>query len=158
MPRLCGRALGRGVLIIDETGFLKKGTRSAGVARQYSGTAGRVENCQIGVFLAYASAQGHALIDRELYLPKEWTGSAAAAVPEDIEFATKPRLAQRMIERALTAGSPGCWATRSRPSAAPLAGTARACAGGQGAAVGAGQGAIQVPAKDRPNLWRAGAA
>ena len=66
-----------GVLIIDETGFLKKGTRSAGVARQYSGTAGRVENCQIGVFLAYASAQGHALIDRELYLPKEWTGSAA---------------------------------------------------------------------------------
>ena len=66
-----------GVLIIDETGFLKKGTRSAGVARQYSGTAGRVENCQIGVFLAYASAQGHALIDRELYLPKEGTGSAA---------------------------------------------------------------------------------
>ena len=75
MPRLCGRAPGRGVLIIDETGFLKKGTRSAGVARQYSGTG--VENCQIGVFLAYASAQGHALIDRELYLPKEWTGSAA---------------------------------------------------------------------------------
>jgi SRSO17 transposase len=75
VPRLCGRALGRGVLIIDETGFLKKGTRSAGVARQYSGTG--VENCQIGVFLAYASAQGHALIDRELYLPKEWTGSAA---------------------------------------------------------------------------------
>src|SRR3954467_7171985 len=62
-----------GVLIIDETGFLKKGTQSAGVARQYSGTAGRVENCQIGVFLAYASAKGHALIDRELYLPKEWT-------------------------------------------------------------------------------------
>ena len=99
-----------------------------------------------------------ALIDRELYLPKEWTGSAAAVVPEDIEFATKPRLAQRMIERALTAGSPGCWATRSMATAAPLAGTARACAGGQGAAVGAGQGAIQVPAKDRPNLWRAGAA
>ena len=65
------------MLIIDETGFLKKGTRSAGVARQYSGTAGRVENCQIGVFLAYASGKGHALIDRELYLPKEWTGSAA---------------------------------------------------------------------------------
>jgi SRSO17 transposase len=70
-----------GVLIIDETGFLKKGTRSAGVARQYSGTAGRVENCQIGVFLAYASAKGHALIDRELYLPKEWTGSAAPRPP-----------------------------------------------------------------------------
>src|SRR4051794_5380346 len=99
-----------GVLILDETGFLKKGTRSAGVARQYSGTAGRVENCQIGVFLAYASAQGHALIDRELYLPKEWTDDrarcTAAAVPEAVEFATKPRLAQRMIERALTAGVP----------------------------------------------------
>ena len=102
-----------GVLIIDETGFLKKGTRSAGVARQYSGTAGRVENCQIGVFLAYASGKGHALIDRELYLPKEWTDDrercTAAAVPEDIEFATKPRLAQRMIERALTAGVPVSW-------------------------------------------------
>ena len=102
-----------GVLIIDETGFLKKGTRSAGVARQYSGTAGRVENCQIGVFLAYASAKGHALIDSELYLPKEWTDDrercTAAAVPEAIEFATKPRLAQRMIERALTAGVPVSW-------------------------------------------------
>jgi SRSO17 transposase len=71
-----------GVLIIDETGFLKKGTRSAGVARQYSGTAGRVENCQIGVFLAYARARGHALIDRELYLPKEWTGSVAPRPPD----------------------------------------------------------------------------
>ena len=102
-----------GVLIIDETGFLKKGTRSAGVARQYSGTAGRVENCQIGVFLAYASGKGHALIDRELYLPKEWTDDrercTAAAVPEAVEFATKPRLAQRMIERALTAGVPVSW-------------------------------------------------
>src|SRR4051794_40503486 len=77
VSRLCGRAPGGGVLIIDETGFLKKGTRSAGVARQYSGTAGRVENCQIGVFLAYASGKGYALIDRELYLPKEWTGRAA---------------------------------------------------------------------------------
>jgi len=102
-----------GVLIIDETGFLKKGTRSAGVARQYSGTVGRVENCQIGVFLAYASGKGHALIDRELYLPKEWTDDrercTAAAVPEAVEFATKPRLAQRMIERALTAGVPVSW-------------------------------------------------
>jgi SRSO17 transposase len=70
-----------GVLIIDETGFLKKGTRSTGVARQYSGTAGRVENCQIGVFLAYASAKGHALVDRELYLPKEWIGRAAPQPP-----------------------------------------------------------------------------
>ena len=65
------------VLIVDETGFLKKGTKSAGVARQYSGTAGRIENCQIGVFLAYASGKGHALIDRELYLPKEWAEDPA---------------------------------------------------------------------------------
>src|SRR4051812_43306503 len=79
VSRLCGRAPGGGVLIIDE--FLKKGTRSAGVARQYSGTAGRVENCQIGVFLAYASAKGHALIERELYLPKEWIGGAAPRPP-----------------------------------------------------------------------------
>jgi len=79
-----------GVLIIDETGFLKKGTQSAGVARQYCGTAGRIENCQIGVFLAYASGKGHALIDRELYLPKEWTDDrercTAAAVPEDMDL------------------------------------------------------------------------
>src|SRR3954467_4641527 len=99
-----------GVLVVDETGFLKKGTHSAGVARQYSGTAGRIDNCQIGVFLAYASSKGHALIDRELYLPKEWCEDAdrraAPAVPEAVEFATKPRLAQRMIERALTAGVP----------------------------------------------------
>jgi SRSO17 transposase len=102
-----------GVLIVDETGFVKKGTQSAGVARQYSGTAGRIETCQIGVFLAYASAKGHALIDRDLYLPKEWTDDrercAAAAVPEDVEFATKPRLAQGMIERAITAGVPFSW-------------------------------------------------
>jgi hypothetical protein len=83
-----------------------------------------------------------------------------AAVPEDIEFATKPRLAQRMIERALTAGVPGCWATRSTATAAHLAGTARAVLAVKAPlwALVAGQGAIQVPAKDRPNLWRAGAA
>src|SRR5262249_25851085 len=99
-----------GVLIADETGFLKKGTRSAGVQRQYSGTAGRTENCQIGVFLAYASARGHALIDRELYLPASWTGDRdrcrAAGVPDEVEFATKPRQAQAMIARALAAGGP----------------------------------------------------
>jgi SRSO17 transposase len=82
------------VLIVDETGFLKKGTKSAGVARQYSGTAGRIENCQIGVFLAYASGNGHALIDRELYLPKKWTEDparrAAASIPQEVRFATKP--------------------------------------------------------------------
>jgi SRSO17 transposase len=104
-----------GVLIADETGFIKKGTRSAGVQRQYSGTAGRTENCQIGVFLAYASARGHALIDRELYLPASWAGDrdrcAAAGIPEQVEFATKPRLAQAMLARALEAGVPFAWFT-----------------------------------------------
>src|SRR5205823_11026486 len=84
-----------GVLIVDETGFLKKGTRSAGVQRQYSGTAGRTENCQVGVFLAYASVHGHALIDRELYLPQSWAEDRdrrrAAGIPDDVEFTTKPR-------------------------------------------------------------------
>jgi SRSO17 transposase len=102
-----------GVLIADETGFLKKGTRSAGVQRQYSGTAGRTENCQIGVFLAYASVHGHALIDRELYLPASWTDDrdrcAAAGIPEDIEFAPKARLAQAMLARAIEAGVPFAW-------------------------------------------------
>jgi SRSO17 transposase len=104
-----------GVLIADETGFLKKGIRSAGVQRQFSGTAGRTENCQIGVFLAYASARGHALIDRELYLPASWTEDrdrcAAAGIPGDAEFATKPRLAQAMLARAIEAGVPFAWFT-----------------------------------------------
>jgi len=104
-----------GVLIADETGFIKKGTRSAGVQRQYSGTAGRTENCQIGVFLAYASAHGHALIDRELYLPRSRTEDPdrcqAAGIPGDVEFATKPRLAQAMISRAIAAGVPFAWFT-----------------------------------------------
>jgi SRSO17 transposase len=102
-------------LVIDETGFLKKGTHSVGVKRQYSGTAGRIENCQIGVFLAYASAQGHALIDRELYLPEEWaadvTRRKAARVPAEIEFQTKPELARHMLEDALAAGVPCQWVT-----------------------------------------------
>jgi SRSO17 transposase len=101
------------VLIVDETGFLKKGTKSAGVARQYSGTAGRIENCQIGVFLAYASGTGHALIDRELYLPKEWAEDparrAVAGIPEEVAFATKPALARRMIARAIAADIPFAW-------------------------------------------------
>jgi SRSO17 transposase len=104
-----------GVLIADETGFLKKGTRSAGVQRQYSGTAGRTENCQVGVFLAYASVRGHALIDRELYLPQSWTEDRdrcrAAGIPEETEFASKPRQAQAMISRALAAGVPFAWFT-----------------------------------------------
>jgi SRSO17 transposase len=104
-----------GVLVIDETGFLKKGRHSAGVARQYSGTAGRVDNCQIGVFLAYASARGHALLDRELYLPKEWTQDCArcaqAGIPAARLFATKPALAQRMLEQAFQAGVAAPWVT-----------------------------------------------
>ena len=104
-----------GVLICDETGFLKKGTKSVGVQRQYSGTAGRRENCQIGVFLAYASARGRTFLDRELYLPQEWAADAErrreAGVPEEVEFATKPQLAQRMLERAFAAGVPAAWVT-----------------------------------------------
>ena len=104
-----------GVLIADETGFIKKGTRSAGVQRQYSGTAGRTENCQVGVFLAYASVRGHALIDRELYLPKSWTEDRdrcrEAGIPDETEFATKPQLAQAMISRAIAAGVPFAWFT-----------------------------------------------
>jgi SRSO17 transposase len=99
-----------GVVVIDETGFLKKGRKSVGVQRQYSGTAGRIENCQIGVFLSYASAGGHTLVDRELYLPKSWTDDPQrrreAHVPEGVTFATKPELAQRMLERTLDAGLP----------------------------------------------------
>ena len=104
-----------GVLIADDTGFLKKGARSAGVQRQYSGTAGRTENCQVGVFLAYASVHGHALIDRELYLPRSWTDDTDrcrdAGIPDETEFASKPRLAQAMISRAPQAGVPFAWFT-----------------------------------------------
>jgi len=104
-----------GVLVVDETGFLKKGTRSAGVQRQYSGTAGRVENCQLGVFCAYVTGKGRALIDRELYLPKSWTDDRdrcrEAAVPDDTGFATKPELARLMLGRALDAGVPAAWVT-----------------------------------------------
>jgi SRSO17 transposase len=104
-----------GVLVVDETGFLKKGTKSCGVARQYSGTAGRIENCQIGVFLGYASPRGRALVDRELYLPKEWAGDAdrrkGAGVPKSVPFDTKLVLARRMIDRAVAAGVPAAWVT-----------------------------------------------
>ena len=104
-----------GVLVVDETGFLKKGTTSVGVQRQYSGTAGKVDNCQLGVFLAYASARGRAFIDRELYLPKAWTDDRArcraARVPEQVGFRTKPQLARVMLERALDAGVPASWVT-----------------------------------------------
>jgi SRSO17 transposase len=102
-----------GMLVVDETGDLKKGAASAGVQRQYTGTAGRVENCQVAVFLTYAAPGGHALIDRELYLPESWTCDparcAAAGIPGDVTFATKPQLALRMITRALDAGTPAGW-------------------------------------------------
>lgn len=104
------------VLVVDETGFLKKGLKSVGVARQYSGTAGKVENCQVGVFLAYASARGRAFIDRALYLPEEeWAADTerreAAGVPEEAVFATKGELARQMLERALEAETPASWVT-----------------------------------------------
>src|SRR3954453_14654342 len=102
-----------GVLIVDETGFLKKGRKSCGVARQYSGTAGTTVNCQVGVFLAYASAEGTAFIDRALYLPREWIDDRGrrieAGVPEDTRFATKIELAQRMLGRAFDADVPARW-------------------------------------------------
>jgi len=101
--------------VIDETGFLKKGIHSAGVARQYSGTAGRVENCQIGVFLAYASQHGQTLLDRELYLPKEWMEDRerceGAGIPDDRAFATKPALARQMLARTFAAGVVLAWVT-----------------------------------------------
>lgn len=101
------------VLVVDETGFLKQGKASCGVARQYTGSAGKITNCQIGVFAAYVSGQGHAFIDRALYLPKTWADDparrAAAHVPQEIAFATKPHLARGMIERAIAAGVPFAW-------------------------------------------------
>ncbi|MEV7493035.1 IS701 family transposase [Streptomyces anulatus] len=107
---------GDGVLIVDETGFLKKGLRSAGVQRQNTGTAGRIENAQVGVFLAYASSRGRALIDRRLYLPKHtWCRDpdrrSGSGVPEQVEFATKPRPALQMIEAALDTGYSSSWVT-----------------------------------------------
>src|ERR1700761_9450688 len=98
------------VLVIDETGFLKQGKASCGVARQYTGSAGKITNCQIGVFASYVSCHGHAFIDRALYLPKEWTDDPermkAAHVPDDVSFATKPKIAQAMIGRAIATKVP----------------------------------------------------
>ena len=103
----------KAVLVVDESGFLKKGTCSVGVKRQYSGTAGRIENCQVAVFLGYASCHGRALIDRALYLPEEWAADderrMLAGVPEDVAFATKPKLGRAMLERAVAAGVPCAW-------------------------------------------------
>jgi SRSO17 transposase len=103
------------VLVLDETGFVKKGDRSAGVQRQYTGTAGKQENCQVAVFLAYAAPGGVALVDRDLYLPRSWTDDRArcrtAGVPDEVGFKTKPQLGQAMVERALAARVPFGWVT-----------------------------------------------
>jgi SRSO17 transposase len=103
------------VVVLDETGFLKKGMQSVGVARQYSGTAGRIENCQIGVFLAYVSRRGHTLLDRELYLPKAWADDAArrqrAGIPAPRNFAIKPQLARQMLARVFATDLPVAWVT-----------------------------------------------
>jgi SRSO17 transposase len=103
------------VIVIDETGFLKKGHKSVGVQRQYSGTAGRIENCQVGVFLSYASSRGHVLLDRALYLPKSWTDNQErcreAHVPCEVTFATTSELARRMLQRTLDSGLPVAWVT-----------------------------------------------
>lgn len=104
-----------GVFVADETGFLKKGTKSAGVQRMYSGTAGRIENCQLGVFLTYVSPRGRALIDRELYLPASWTDDrercAEAGIGDEVEFATKPVLVARMLQRLLASDVDVGWFT-----------------------------------------------
>jgi SRSO17 transposase len=101
------------VLVIDETGDLKKGEHSVGVQRQYTGTAGRIENAQVTVYLTYAARRGHALIDRGLYLPRSWTEDTArcrrAGVPDGVEFATKPAVAAAMITRAVQAGASAAW-------------------------------------------------
>ncbi|WP_326756721.1 IS701 family transposase [Streptomyces hirsutus] len=111
-----GESLGPGgVLIIDDTGFVKKGTASAGVGRQYTGTSGKIDNCQIGVFAAYATRSGRALVDRKLYLPKAWTSDRercrAAKIPDNREFAAKGDLAKTMIQRALASPLPIAWVT-----------------------------------------------
>jgi SRSO17 transposase len=105
----------QGVLVVDETGFLKKGSESAGVQPQYRGAAGRTANAQIGVFLTYAGARGHTFLDRALYLPASWAADRdrrrAAGIPDDVAFAAKPALAQTMLGRALDAGVPAAWVT-----------------------------------------------
>jgi len=127
------------VLVIDETGFLKQGNASCGVARQYTGSAGKITNCQIGVFAAYVSCHGHAFIDRALYLPKEWTDDPdrleAAYVPPDAGFATKPKLAAKMIARVIAASVPlpGIPSTVLAISNSDYAGQAKATCSGSAA-------------------------
>jgi SRSO17 transposase len=139
-----------GVLVVDETGFLKKGSHSVGVKRQYSGTAGKVENCQIGVFLGYASGKGRAGIDRALYLPREWAEDAerraAAGVPEEVEFRTKPQLAREMLEAALDAGVPAAWVAGDEVYGSD--GTLRRALEARGQAY-----ALAVKASEQPTTW-----
>src|SRR5438270_5075852 len=110
---LAGLGQSDAVLAIDESAFIKQGKKSAGVARQYCGASGKIDNCQVGVFLSWQTAKGHALLDRALYLPQEWIDDPercrAAGIPEDVTFATKPELARRMVERALAAGANPPW-------------------------------------------------
>ena len=154
------------VLVIDETGFLKQGHASCGVGRQYTGSAGKITNCQIGVFAAYVSDKGHAFIDRQLYLPKAWTGDparmTAAHVPAGITFATKPHLALGMVARAIAAGVPFAWVAadtrlrRGRDRAGAAAGLQGLCSrrhgparilvlGGRGRGIGHGRGDRDSP-------------
>lgn len=129
-----------GILVVDETGFLKKGKKSAGVARQYSGTAGRRENSQIGVFLLYAGGKGAAFLDRELYLPEEWTADPVrcreAGIPASVGFATKGELARAMLARAFAAGVRAAWVVGDydlrlrRPAHLARTGASALCAGG----------------------------
>ncbi|RYZ18039.1 MAG: IS701 family transposase [Myxococcaceae bacterium] len=114
VPEYARRELGEGgILTVDETGFLKKGEKSVGVARQYTGTAGKVENAQVGVFLSYMTHRGHALVERELYLPEPWTEDAArreaGGIPNEVGFESKPALAQRMLQQILGAGPKPAW-------------------------------------------------
>lgn len=147
-----------GVLVVDETGFLKKGTKSCGVGRQYSGTAGRVENGQVGVFLGYMTPKGRALLDRALYLPKEWAADAdrrkEAGVPKAAAFATKIVLGRRMVDRAVAAGVPAGWVTADAVSGCDYHFRAAVEGHGLGYVVGvrsdfavwAGGGQVRMPA------------
>src|SRR5947208_12136301 len=157
-----------GALVLDEAGFVKKGERSVGVQRQYSGTAGRVENCQVGVFLGHASRHGHAPIDRALCLPEGGAGDAGrraeAGVPREIAFTTKPKLGAAMLERALDAGVPCAWVAGDSVYGADRAlrrrieargGPGGACPRAGGAGPG-GAGRHQRPAAGRPARGRVG--
>ena len=156
------------VLVLDETGFVKKGAKSVGVQRQYSGTAGRVENCQVVPFLGYASRHGRALIDRALYLPEGWAGDAGrragAGVPGGVTFVTKPKLGAAMLERALDAGVPCAWVAGDSVYGADRALRRRIEARGgpggacprAGAAGPGGAGRHQRPAAGRPARGRVG--